>query len=158
MPTSVWKGVKGVRIVTVKNDKKEEGAEMFFVALRMMLFAEIGERMDRVEEKEALYIAEYIRGLTEKAFKMWRAYRRLPIHEWTLWGDATGGSIASCYMTPDMEKVEGWMLKRYTHILTEAKEKWDLELQARDIPKPDMGQIRVDNVAYSALEKHIKDK
>ena len=138
-------------------DKKEEAAEMFFVALRKMLFAEFGKRMDTTEEKEALYIAEYIRGLTEKAFEYWREYRRLPIYQWVLFGDAKGGSMVDIYMTPDMEKIEGWMLKRYTHILLEATNKWDLELDARGIPKPDMGQIEVDSVAYSALAKHIKE-
>ena len=154
MPRNVWKGAKGVKIVTVEN--KEEAAEMFFVALRKMLFAEFDGRMDTTEEKEALYIAEYIRGLAEKAFKYWVDYRRLPIYQWTLFGDATGGVMVDCYLTPDMSKIEGYMLKRYTHLLMDATNKWDLELEARGIPKPDMGQIRVDNVAYSALEKHLK--
>lgn len=149
---------KGARIVTAKNDKKEEAAEMFFVALRKMLFAEFGDMSNPIEEKEALYIAEYIRGLTEKAFKYWREYRRLPIYQWTLFGDATGGVMADCYMTPDMSKIEGYMLRRYTHLLMDVTDKWSLELEARGIPKPDMGQIEVDASAYSALEKHIKEK
>jgi len=152
----VWKGATGVRIVTVEN--REEAAEMFFVALRKMLFAEFGERMDTTEEKEALYIAEYIRGLTEKAFEYWREYRRLPIYQWTLFGDATGGVMVDCYMTPDMSKVEGYMLKRYTHLLMDSTNKWDAELDARGMPKPDMGQIEVDGIAYSALAKHIKEQ
>ena len=151
----MWKGATGVRIVTVEN--REEAAEMFFVALRKMLFAEFGERMDTTEEKEALYIAEYIRGLTEKAFKYWKEYRRLPIYQWVLFGDATGGVMVDCYMTPDMSKVNGYMLKRYTHLLMDSTNKWDAELDARGIPKPDMGQIEVDSVAYSALAKHIKE-
>ena len=151
----MWKGATGVRTVTVEN--REEAAEMFFVALRKMLFAEFGERMDTTEEKEALYIAEYIRGLTEKAFEYWREYRRLPIYQWVLFGDATGGVMVDCYMTPDMSKVNGYMLKRYTHLLMDSTNKWDLELDARGMPKPDMGQIEVDNVAYSALAKHIKE-
>jgi len=152
----VWKGATGVRIVTVEN--REEAAEMFFVALRKMLFAEFGERMDTTEEKEALYIAEYIRGLTEKAFEYWREYRRLPIYQWTLFGDATGGVMVDCYMTPDMSKVNGYMLKRYTHLLMDSTNKWDAELDARGMPKPDMGQIEVDGIAYSALAKHIKEQ
>ena len=152
----MWKGATGVRIVTVEN--REEAAEMFFVALRKMLFAEFGERMDTTEEKEALYIAEYIRGLTEKAFEYWREYRRLPIYQWTLFGDATGGVMVDCYMTPDMSKVNGYMLKRYTHLLMDSTNKWDAELDARGMPKPDMGQIEVDGIAYSALAKHIKEQ
>ena len=141
-----------------EKDPKEEAAEMFFVALRKMLFAEFDGRVDTTEEKEALYIAEYIRGLVEKAFNYYREYRRLPIYQWTLFGDATGGVMVDCYLTPDMSKVEGYMLKRYTHLLMEATNKWDLELDARGVPKPDMGQIEVDDVAYLALAKHIKDK
>jgi len=66
--------------------------------------------------------------------------------------------MVDCYMTPDMSKVEGYMLKRYTHLLMDSTNKWDAELDARGMPKPDMGQIEVDGIAYSALAKHIKEQ
>ena len=142
----------------MSDDKKKEAVEVFFDVLRIMLRLEIGDNPSIPEEKEALYIANYIQGVVANAIGYWRDYRRLPLLKWEIYGDHRGGSLVDAYMSPDSEMMHQFMLRELAYKLKDATDKWDLELQARHIPAPDldMGKVNAQLEQYTAIIDHIK--
>ena len=142
----------------MSDEKKKEAVDVFFDVLRAMLRLEIGDKPSLVEEKEAIYIARYIQGIIANAIGYWRDYRRLPLLKWEIYGDHTGGSLVDAYMSPDTQMIHQFMLRELANKLKEATDEWDLELQARHIPVPDMdiGKVKADMGQYTAIIDHIK--
>jgi len=145
----------------MSEDKKAEAVEVLFDVIRAMLRLEIGDSPSMPEEKEAIYIAKYIQGIIANAIGYWRDYRRLPLLKWEVYGDHRGTCLVDAYMSPDAQMVYQFMLRELVYKLKDATDKWDLELQARHIPVPDldMGKVEAMIEQYSGIVAHInKDK
>jgi hypothetical protein len=147
--------------VTAKNDeKKKEAVEVFFDVLRAMVRIEIGDNPSLSEEKEAIYIMNYIQGIVTNAIGYWRDYKRIPLFKFELYGDHRGTSLVDMYMSPDAQMMHQFMLRELAYKLKEASDKWEIEWQARDIPVPElgMGKVTAELSAFQAIRDHIKKK
>jgi len=144
--------------VKTEETKKKEAVDIFFDVLRAMMRLEIGDNPTSMEEQEAVYIIKYIQGLVSKALEFWRDYQRLPLVEYTVYGDHRGGSNMFYYMSSDSNTVRQFMLRELTQHIEEAKAKWDTGLQARETKDPGltMGEIKTNLAAYSAIAEHLK--
>ena len=78
--------------------------------------------------------------------------------KWELFGDHRGTSLVDAYMSPDSQLVYQFMLRELVYKLKDATDEWDLELQARHIPVPDLDMGKVDAVMeqFSGIIDHIK--
>jgi hypothetical protein len=148
------------------NDRREElrgdPINKLFEVLKELIIDHFGgdvNALEPTEEKEGLYLIKYIQGIIGNALEYHKLYKRLPLFQYTLFGDHTGRSLVDMYMSPDMEMVEGFQLRKLAQMLIDETDKWGAmkESNPDDLPPLEMGKITIEDMdPYSALKDMLK--
>ena len=128
-----------------------------FAVLKELLLELLGDQPTAIETKEGLYIIKYIQGIIANAIQYYDTYKRLPLLQYTLFGDCSGGSLVDLYMSPDMGLVESFKLRDLALSLKETTDDWGAQKPQDEIEQLDMIKNAVQDMgAYSAIQDHIK--